>query len=73
LAAYEDDMVGTISFTSLTNAVAVAMELWSAQHRVFNVETFFLMVALLLKCSEYFASVSILLIMEKSLAAIPYS
>jgi hypothetical protein len=41
LAAFEDDMVGTMSFTSLTDAVAVAMEQWSAQHRVFNVETFF--------------------------------
>jgi hypothetical protein len=50
----------------------VAMGQWSAQHRVFNVEMFFLMVALL-KCSEYFASISVLLVMEKFLAAVPYS
>jgi hypothetical protein len=37
----EDDMVGTMSFASLTDAVAVAMEQWSAQHCAFIIETFF--------------------------------
>jgi hypothetical protein len=31
------------------------------------------MVALLLKCNEYFARISVLIIMEKFLAAVPYS
>jgi hypothetical protein len=34
-------MAGTMSFVSLTDAIAVAMEQWSAQHCVFTVETFF--------------------------------
>jgi hypothetical protein len=69
LADFEDHMVGTMSFTSLADAVAVAMEQWSAQHHVFNVETFFRIVAVL-KYSECFASISVLLITEKFLAAI---
>jgi hypothetical protein len=52
---------------------SVAMEQWSAQHGAFIVESFLKMVTLLLKCVEYFASISILLAMEKFLAAIPYS
>jgi hypothetical protein len=34
-------MVGTTSFASLIDAVAVAMEQWSVQHCAFIVETFF--------------------------------
>jgi hypothetical protein len=41
LATPEDEMVGTMSFHSLTDAVAVAMEHRSAQHGAFNVEEFF--------------------------------
>jgi hypothetical protein len=40
----DDDMAGTMSFASLTDAVAVvavAMEQWSAERRWFIVETFF--------------------------------
>jgi hypothetical protein len=65
-------MAGTMSFVRLINAVAVAMEQWSAQQRAFIVETFLKMVTLLLKRSEYFASISILLVTEKFLAAISY-
>lgn len=54
LAPSEDEVVGTMSLASLTDAVAVAREQWGAQHRVFNVETFFKMVALFLKCSKHF-------------------
>jgi hypothetical protein len=41
LATLEDEMAGTISFASLTDVVAVAMEQWSARHLAFIVETFF--------------------------------
>jgi hypothetical protein len=41
LATPEDVMVGTMSFASLTDAVAVAVELWTVQHCVFIVETIF--------------------------------
>jgi hypothetical protein len=41
LAIPEDEMAGTLSFASLPDAVAVAMEQWSVQHRAFIVETFF--------------------------------
>jgi hypothetical protein len=34
-------MVGTMLFASLTDAVAVAMEQWSAQRSAFIVETYF--------------------------------
>jgi hypothetical protein len=37
-AASEDEMAGAISFASLTDAIAVAMKQWSAQHRAFIVE-----------------------------------
>jgi hypothetical protein len=43
LASPEDEMVGTMSFACLTDAVAVAMEQWSSgtwQHRAFTVEKF---------------------------------
>jgi hypothetical protein len=40
LVICEDEMVGTMSFASLTDAVAVAVEQWSAQHCVFIVEMF---------------------------------
>jgi hypothetical protein len=40
-ATSEDEVVGTMPLASLTDAVGVAMEQWSTQHRVFNVETFF--------------------------------
>jgi hypothetical protein len=74
LVASEDEMVGTMSFASLTDAVAVGTEQWSTQHCVFIVETFFLkMATLLLNRSEYFASISIVLVTEKFLATIPYS
>jgi hypothetical protein len=54
-------------------ASAVAMEQWIMQHCAFIVETFFKMVALLLKCNEYFTSISVLLVTEKFLAAMPHS
>jgi hypothetical protein len=41
LANCEDDMAGTMSFASLTDAAAVAMEQSSAQHCEFIVDTFF--------------------------------
>jgi hypothetical protein len=41
LVTPEDEMVGTMSFASLTDAVAVAMEQWSTQYREFIVDTFF--------------------------------
>jgi hypothetical protein len=34
-------MAGTMSFAGWTDAVAVALEQWRAQHRAFIVETFF--------------------------------
>jgi hypothetical protein len=68
LVTPEDEMVVTI----LTDTVAVAMEQRSAQHHTLVVERFF-MVTLLLKRSKYFAGISILLVTETVLAAIPYS
>jgi hypothetical protein len=44
LAAPEDEMAGTMSFVRLIDAVAVAMEQWSAQQRALIVETFLKMV-----------------------------
>jgi hypothetical protein len=41
LATHEDEMAGTMSFASLIDAVAVAMEQWSVQHHAFIVETVF--------------------------------
>jgi hypothetical protein len=41
LVTPEDEMVGTMSFASLTDAAGVAMDQWSAQHFAFIVETFF--------------------------------
>jgi hypothetical protein len=41
LATSEDETAGTMSFVGLTDAVAIAMEQWSEQHRKFIVETFF--------------------------------
>jgi hypothetical protein len=74
LATPEDGTAGTTSFASLPDAVAVAMKQWRAQHLASIVEAvhFFFLANLLLKCSEYFASISILLVTEKFLAAIPY-
>jgi hypothetical protein len=68
LAPSEDEMAGIMSH-------AVAMEQWSSQHRAFIVETFLKMVTELLKGSEYeyFASIAVLLVTEKFLAAIPCS
>jgi hypothetical protein len=40
LATPEDEMTGTMSFASLTDAVAAAMEQWNTQHRAYIVETF---------------------------------
>jgi hypothetical protein len=40
LATSEDEMAGTKSFASLTDATAVAMEQWRAHHHVFIVENF---------------------------------
>jgi hypothetical protein len=37
----EDEMAGTMSFASLTDAIAVAMEQLSVQNRAFIVEKFF--------------------------------
>jgi hypothetical protein len=37
LATPEDEMTGTMSFARLTAAVAVDMEQWSAQNRMFIV------------------------------------
>jgi hypothetical protein len=34
-------MAGTMSFASLTDAIAIAMKQWNAKHCVFTVETFF--------------------------------
>jgi hypothetical protein len=39
-ATPEDEMAEIISFASLTDAVAVAMEQWSAQHHAYIVKTF---------------------------------
>jgi hypothetical protein len=41
LGTAEDEMAGAMSFASLTDAVAVAMEQWSAQHHAFIAEIFF--------------------------------
>jgi hypothetical protein len=41
LATHEDEMEGAMSFASLTNAIAVAMEQWCMQHHAFIVETSF--------------------------------
>jgi hypothetical protein len=41
LATPEDETAGTISFSSSTDAVAVATEQWSSQHRAFIIEFFF--------------------------------
>jgi hypothetical protein len=40
LATPEDEMAGTMSFASLTDARAVAMGQWGAQNCVFIVEKF---------------------------------
>jgi hypothetical protein len=40
LATPEDEMAGTMSFASLTYAIAVALEQWSTKHHAFIVETF---------------------------------
>jgi hypothetical protein len=41
LATPDDEMAGTMSFASLTDAVAVAMVQWREQHCSFIVEAFF--------------------------------
>jgi hypothetical protein len=41
LATPEDEVAGTMSFASLTDAAAVAMDQWSVQHHAFIVERFF--------------------------------
>jgi hypothetical protein len=60
--------MGTMSSASLTDAVAVDTEKWRMQHRVFTPETFFKW-----RHSEYFTSISILLVMEEFPATVPYS
>jgi hypothetical protein len=65
-------MAGSMSFASITDAFSVAMEQWSTQHRVFVVETFFRNSDCWYN-TEYFTSISILLIMEKFLATVHYS
>jgi hypothetical protein len=67
LTTPEDGMVGTMSFSSLTDAVAIAMKQWSAKNLAFIVETFLEMATLLLKHSEYFASISMLLLTKSFL------
>jgi hypothetical protein len=59
-----------MSFSSLINAVSVAMEQRRVQHRLFVIETF-LMVTLSER-SE-FSNISILFVTENLLAAIPYN
>jgi hypothetical protein len=70
LASPEDMMVGTMSFASLTNVIAVGMEQWSTIVCLL-LKHFLKMATPLLKCSEYFPSNSILLITETFFAAIP--
>jgi hypothetical protein len=41
VATPEEEIAVTMSFPSLTDAFAVAMEQWGAQHCVFISETFF--------------------------------
>jgi hypothetical protein len=64
-------MAGAMLFASLTDAVVVEMGQWRAQRFACIVEKFLKMVTLLLKRSEYYVSISILLFTEKFLAAIP--
>jgi hypothetical protein len=40
LATLQDEMAGTMSFVSLTDAIAIAVEQWSAQRCAFIVGTF---------------------------------
>jgi hypothetical protein len=40
LVTCEDEMLGTMSFASLTDAVAIAVEQGCVQHRAFIVEMF---------------------------------
>jgi hypothetical protein len=61
LANPENEMAGTMPFSSLTDDVAAAMEQWREQQCAFIVETF-LMATLLQKRSEYFVSISILFV-----------
>jgi hypothetical protein len=64
----EHEIAGIISFASLTDVVAVAMDQLSAQHHAFIVEIFLKMVTLSLQSSEYFADISICFVTEKFLA-----
>jgi hypothetical protein len=41
VATPEDEMAGTMSFASLTDTIAVAMEQWSMQDCAFIAETIF--------------------------------
>jgi hypothetical protein len=41
LGTPENELAGTMSFVSVTDAVVVAMEHWSVHHHAFSVETFF--------------------------------
>jgi hypothetical protein len=66
----ENEMEGTMSFASLTDVTAVAMDQWSMQHHACLMKRFLKTVILLLKCSEHFRSISMLLATE---AAISYS
>jgi hypothetical protein len=74
LAIPEDEIVGTMSFASLTDAAAVATELWSAQHRAFIVETFFFLNGeSVVKTQRIFRKHFNIVITEKFLAAISHS
>jgi hypothetical protein len=41
LATPEDEMMGPMSFASVTDTIAVAMAQWSVQHCAFIIETVF--------------------------------
>jgi hypothetical protein len=72
LATPDEEMAGTMSFASLIDAIAGAMEQWSNIVHLL-LKRFLKTVTFLLKHSLYFASISILLVMENFLAVILYS
>jgi hypothetical protein len=57
LATVENQMAGTMSFASLTNAVAIATEHRSARNVVRLLFKCFILYGDLLKRSKYFASI----------------
>jgi hypothetical protein len=73
LVTPENKMAGIMPFASLTDAAAVPTEQWRLHIVRLLLKRFIKMVTLLSKRSEYFASISILLVTENILASMTYN